>query len=363
MRRGEPVVRVGVTVGHALRGPAGPRRYAQALCDALGELPRVEVVVLPTPSGNAISRRLWDLIGIGLVARRRSVDLIHCTGIYPPLIARQPVVLTVHDLAIRRLPGAFPPVNRSVGWLLWSFLARRADRYIAISEATRNDLLRWLGPPPERVSVVHHGVGGAFREVVPADVDRVRRTHDVRAEYFLAVGTIEPRKNLARILDALRMARANGRAAHLVVVGAPGWNRAQVREQLASATLGSAVHFLGRVPDEDLAALYGGAVGLVYPSLYEGFGLPVLEAMACGCPVITSARGGLAEAAGDAAQLVDPLSVEDISVAMQSLLTDSNCRARLIERGRLHAARFTWRRAAEQSVEVYRRVLEGDVRG
>jgi glycosyltransferase involved in cell wall biosynthesis len=264
----------------------------------------------------------------------------------------------VHDLAIRRLPAAFPPLNRWGGWHLWSRLARRADHCIAISEATRRDLVAWAGVPRDRVTVIHHGVGRPFGPVPAAEVMRVRHAGRLHGGYFLAVGTIEPRKNLPRVIEALQVVRSSGSEAQLVVVGAPGWGQTRLQQQLLSGALGPSVRYVGHVPDADLAALYAGAIALVYPSLYEGFGLPILEAMACGCPVITSACGGLAEAAGDAARRVDPRSVPDIAAAMQALLVEPSQRTELARRGQQRATNFTWQRTAEHTLAVYRHVLE-----
>jgi alpha-1,3-rhamnosyl/mannosyltransferase len=298
-----------------------------------------------------------------MLARRRRVDLVHCTGIYAPLVTDRPVVLTVHDLAIRHLPEAFPALNRRLGWHVWARLARRANHFIAISHATRGELIEQLGLAPEKVSVVHHGVGGPFRAVDAIEVERVRDAYSLPREYFIAVGTIEPRKNLARTLQAFRLMRGNGGDAHLAVVGAAGWGEDNLVQQLATGGFGPSVHYLGRIPDAHLAALYGGAVGLVYPSLYEGFGLPVLEAMACGCPVVTSARGGLPEAAGAAAVLVDPLSVDEIADALRALLMQPSQTRELARRGQQHAASFTWQRTAEETLAVYQQVLAGGADG
>ncbi len=352
-------MRIGLSIGDSARGPAGPRRYARALCDALSALPQVEVIELSTPAANAVVRRAWDLVGLGLQARRQRVEVVHCTGIYAPLVARRPVVLTVHDLAIRHLPQAFPPLNRRFGWRVWSSLARRADHCIAISNATRTELLGALGLGPDRVTVVQHGVGAPFGPIPGQEVERTRVAYALPGDYCIAVGTIEPRKNLGRTLEAFELLRAEGHQAHLVVVGAAGWGESKLVQKLTAGALGPAVHYVGSAPDADLAALYAGALALVYPSLYEGFGLPVLEAMACGCPVVASDRGGLKETAGDAAVLVNPLSVREIAAAVRALLTDSSRRGELAQRGRRRAASFTWERTAKQTLSVYQKVLAG----
>jgi alpha-1,3-rhamnosyl/mannosyltransferase len=317
----------------------------------------VEVVEFSPPSASVAARRWWDLVGVGLAARRAGVDLLHCTGIYPPLVASVPVALTVHDLAIRRVPGVFPARNRWLGWPVWSTLARRADHLVAVSEATRRDLLTFLDVRAERVSVLHHGVDDVFRDVSSSDAARVAAAYGLGPAYFLVVGTLEPRKNLPRTLHAFQRLLTRGARAQLVIVGGLGWGLASTHRKLLEGGFGPEVRYLGHVPDADLAGLYAGAVGLVYPSLYEGFGLPVLEAMASGCPVITSARGGLAEVGSDAVRVVDPLCVGDVEEAMGELLCDGRLREQLRQRGRERAAGSTWRRAAEQTLHVYRLAL------
>jgi alpha-1,3-rhamnosyl/mannosyltransferase len=274
-----------------------------------------------------------------------------------------PVVLTVHDLAIRHLPRAFPLLNRTLGWLLWQHLARRADGFIAVSDATRRDLMACLGVPFERVAVVPHGVANSFTTISLDQVERVKRAYGLDGAYFLAIGTIEPRKNLTRTLRAFQSLASRQTGAQLAVAGAVGWGTGSLPQQLARGAFGQSVRYLGEVPDADLSGLYAGAVGLVYPSLYEGFGLPVLEAMASGCPVITSARGGLAEVAGCAARLVDPLSTTDIASAMCELLSRESVRRELSRRGRTRAAHFTWQRTAAQTLAVYRLAAANGTRG
>lgn len=357
-------LRVAVNTGRPTTGPAGPRRYVSALCQALSDRSAdLHLVPLAAPVDAAVGRRAWDVLGAPLAARHAAVDVLHCPGIYPPLRLGVPVVLTVHDLAIRRLPQVFPPMNRTLGWWAWRRLARRADQFIAVSASTGRDLVALLDVDAERVHVVPHGVTAAFQPCHPPQVQSTRRRYALAEDYFLALGTVEPRKNLERTIAAFQHVRQTHPSLSLVVVGAPGWGTRQLLARLTSGVLGPSVHYLGAVPDADLAALYSGALALVYPSLFEGFGMPVAEAMACGCPVVTSGRGGLEELANGATLRVDPLSVADIAAAMSRVAHDEPLRAALRSRGLARAARLTWGHAAERTVAVYRLAVEMEPAG
>lgn len=354
-------MRVGISTGHPQAGPEGPRRYARSLAAALHRLGQpVEIVELPAPAGGVAARRAWDLFGVSLAARRARVDVLHCTGVYPPAAAGRTLVLTVHDLAIRRVPETFPALNRTLGWLVWSRLARRAERFVAVSQATRDDLVALLGVSRDRVSVVHHGVDKSFGPRGEAEVAAVRRRHGLAGDYFLAVGTLQPRKNLRRVVEAFQALRKDHVPLSLAVVGPVGWGDSGLAARPQTTSPVDGVRYLGRVPDADLAALYTGATGLVYPSLYEGFGLPTLEAMACGCPVVASNRGALPEVVGQAGLLVDPLRTTEIEAAMRRLADDPEQRARLAALGHERARGFTWERAAEETLAVYLALADGE---
>ena len=246
------------------------------------------------------------------------------------------------------------------GYARWVLprLARRARAIITGSAATKADLVNLLGIPPERVTVTPYGPSASSQQMAEGS----SRGQDVRTRYalperfVLAVGTIEPRKNLERLIDAMgRVAeRSDARDAVLVHAGAPGW----LSHELPDRTRGNCrVRFLGYVSDDDLAALYSLARCCAYPSLWEGFGFPVLEAMASGCPLLTSSVSSLPEVAGDAALLVEPTSTEEIADGLARLWTDDALRARLVQRGIERAKDFSWERTAAETVAVYDAVL------
>jgi glycosyltransferase involved in cell wall biosynthesis len=230
---------------------------------------------------------------------------------------------------------------------------RRADRIIAISHATQRDLIAAYDVPPEKVTVIHEAADPRFQPQPPEAVEAVRTRYGLPERYLLSVGTIEPRKNLTRLLEAFEALHAEGLTDALVVVGGRGWLYDDFFARLERSPAREAVLFPGYVPDADLPPIYAGAQALAFPSLYEGFGLPVLEAMACGAPVACSNTSSLPEVAGDAALLFDPHDVTAITQALHRLLSDDTLHADLQQRGRGRAATFSWDRVAAETEAVY----------
>jgi glycosyltransferase involved in cell wall biosynthesis len=264
----------------------------------------------------------WYLAGLPRAARRD--DVLHCTTFRGPLWARPPLVVTLHDLTVLRHPETLPAWHRLSGRALAGPVARRADAVVAVSEFTAGEAVELLRVPRARIRVVPNGVEEAFAPDGPA----------AEGGYVLAVGTLEPRKNLARVVEAARLA-----GVELRVAGGEGWGGVDVAGRV------------GFVDDDELAALYRGARCLVYPSLYEGFGIPVLEAMACGTPVVTSRGGATEETAGGAAVLVDPLDVESIAAGIAEA---ERRRDELRAAGLARARQFTWARAADEVEALWR---------
>lgn len=297
---------------------------------------------------------------IALLVRRRRLRLVHDpTGIYPLCLAPCRTVVTLHD--------AFPLVTPRTSTLLENLLYRlwlpfalpRADAVITVSQHSQQDILRRLPLRKERLFVIPNAHSPAFRPLTPQQVQPVLDRHALAFPYILYVGSLEPRKNLLRLLQAYAVLRDSLPAWHLVIVGARNfWKSSPVLQTVRSLGLSAWVHFTGFVPEDDLPALYSAASLFVFPSLYEGFGLPPLEAMACGVPVVASNSTSLPEVVGDAALLVDPCDVGQIALAMQRVLSDPALAADLRQRGLARAARFTWRRMAQETLDVYRRVLE-----
>jgi glycosyltransferase involved in cell wall biosynthesis len=292
------------------------------------------------------SNGLARLGALTLLARREHVDLVHAVYFLPPATGRH-TVLTVHDISFERFPKLFSRRAFVRDRLLIRASARAASRVITVSETSRRDLLELYGLAEDRVVAIANGVGGGFRPSggsawAPYAGDRPLRV--------LALGTLQPRKNLLRLLDALAII-GHEIPVQLRVVGPDGHQGAEIRGRLASSVQAEIV---GWLDDAALATEYRRADVFVYPSIYEGFGLPVIEAMACGTPVVTSNGGSLPEVAGDAAVIVDPYDVAALAAAIRRVAEDRACASQLRTRGLARAAMFTWERSAERHAAVYR---------
>ena len=281
-------------------------------------------------------------------------DVFHtCKLLNPPRRAK--LTATLHDFTCWILPETHSPANVAADKEFGERILKRADGLIAVSEATRSDAVRILNLPAEKICVIHHGVSEAFFNVTTGDAERVRRDHGLNRPYLLFAGTIEPRKNVDLLLNAYLGLPATVREEFdLVLAGPAGWAPGETLARLAEPPPG--VRYLGYVPEEDMPGLFAGAEVFVYPSLYEGFGFPVAQAMAAGTPVITSTISALPEIARGAAVLVDPRSESGLRDAMLDVLTSADERERLIELGRRNAARFTWPECARRSLEFFRMI-------
>ena len=301
-------------------------------------------------------RRLyWQQVGLPRRARAAGAELLHVTGFDAPLWHPCPVVLTVHDLIGLLYPQNLPPVAR-LYWSRWlPHSVRWATRIIADSEHTRRDLVRHLGIAPERIAVAYLGVDAAFHplEDGPA-LEAVRARHELPEANLLYVGTLEPRKGLDTLLSAYHLLVADF-PHHLVIAGKKGWYTEALYRQVQELGLSQRVHFAGYVPDEELPALYNLANAFVFPSRYEGFGLPVLEAMACGVPVVCSQAASLPEVVGDAGVLVPVDDPAALAGALRRVLADRGLAGELRARGLERARRFSWEETARRTVEVYER--------
>jgi glycosyltransferase involved in cell wall biosynthesis len=319
-------MRVGVDISPLVQTRAGTARHVRGLLTALRDRPGLELALLTYGGPGRGSSIVRDAYWYPAALRRRAggLDVLHCTTFRGPLKSPVPTVLTVHDLAILRAPEAFPRWHRLYGTAGLRRVLRAADAIVAVSEFTRREVVELAGVREERVRVVPNGIDPVFTPDGPR----------AEGDYVLAVATLEPRKNLERAVEAAREA-----GVELRVIGARGWGGVDVDG------------WVGEIPDSELAALYRGARSVLYPSLYEGFGLPVLEAMACGVPVVTSLDTAMAEIAGEAAVLVDPL---DVSAIAAGILGADARREELARAGAERAREFTWQRSADAVVELWR---------
>jgi len=315
----------------------------------LGE--NCESRVIPFP-------RLWTHLRLSAEMSLHAPDVLWVPSHVLPLVHPRRSIVTVHDLGHRYWPGAHTARQR---WYLeWSarYHARTAAHMIADSQATRDDLVRIYGIEPTRITVAYLGVDSALQRVEDAmQIERTCRGYGISCPYLLYVGTLQPRKNLVRLLEAFaKLRRLTSGPLQLVLVGRMGWQYQGILARAQELDLGQDVVVTGYVPDVDLPALYSGARLFVLPSLYEGFAMPVLEAMACGAPVACSNVSSLPEVAGDAALLFDPRSVDGMVAAIRHALEDAELRATLTERGRKRVQHFTWERCARQVLNVLEQV-------
>ncbi len=302
--------------------------------------------------------RLWHRVRLPVPVELFTgpLSLYHATDfVLPPVRRTTTTIVQVHDLSFLRVPDAAPPALKA--WLerVVPASVRRADFVLADSHATRQDLIELFAVTPHsKIGVLHGGVNPRFGPRAASAQVAVRRKYGLDDwPFILSVGTVQPRKNFGRLVESLARLRADGHDLHLVIAGGTGWLSAPFYEQLRDSGLGDVVHLTGFVADEDLPALYSAATVFAFPSLYEGFGLPVLEAMACGVPVVTSNLSSLPEVAGDAALLVDPYDVAELSEALGRLVHDSALRQQLVQAGYRQAEHFSWQRAARELLAVY----------
>jgi glycosyltransferase involved in cell wall biosynthesis len=298
-------------------------------------------------------------VALAFELRRRAVDLLHVQYTAPPFCPA-PVVATIHDLAFEHLPETFTRRGQMQMRLTVRRTAQRAARIATVSEFSRQDLIRTYRLAPEKVVVTHNGVGPRFTSHPDSsgEAAEVRHRFRIERDYLLAVGSLQPRKNLARLVRAYARLRSEhtGFTHQLVIVGRRLWLAEEIFAEIKRQAWARDVIVTGYVAEEELPRLYRAATALVYPSLFEGFGLPPLEAMACGTPVITSNTSSLPEVVGEAALTVDPYDEAALGQAMLEVVSDEELRARLRAAGRERARRFTWRAMAEKTLGLYREV-------
>ena len=323
------------------------------------------------PAAAPLPRIIWEQTALPLAARAEKADLVHGLVNTLPLASNVPGVVTVHDLSFLRLPERFPRLKQLYLARLCRASVRKAQRVIAVSRQTAADVREHFGVDSRRVEVVYNGVGERFGPLPAQDVLDFRRRKGLPQKYLLYVGTLEPRKNLPHLLRAYADWQANsttGRDVALVLAGAKGWHYREIFDLAAELGLtgpmesapfeqGPMVQFPGFVPEEELCLWYNAAAAFVYPSLFEGFGLPLLEAMASGTPVICSDAPSLQEVAGDSALVVPVQDRPALQNAFERLFTEPGLAAELRSRGIRQAGRFSWQRAAAETIDVYESAL------
>ena len=366
-----PAVAFDHSAGRFNRGGSGSyaRWLALGLVSIMGDQLRcIELPQAARQPGATVWRRgveclrhdvWWTQAGVIRAARRVGAELLHVPTVLAPVRSAIPLVVTIHDLSVLRFPTQFPHWFRNWVALTLPRVARQAAVVITDSCASRDDLLEWWPGLEDRIAVVPLGVpprDESWRD--PERVGRIRRQYDLDRPFVLSVGSLEPRKNLPRLLRAIHRLRGEADTSDVILVhaGPPGRFETETHRAVRDLGLADAVKFVGFVPDSDLPALYGLARVTAYPSLFEGFGLPILEAMASGCPVVTSAASSMPEVAGDAAILVDPTNMEEIADAIRRLWLDAGLRRQCQHRGLARSAQFGVDRMARDTLAAYRRV-------
>jgi len=373
-------VTIYVDVSAAVNSRAGLGRYARSLAQALiGEMDAPPTLFYnrtdqaqDIPEWSNVPRRSirigykpWRLMiwqaQVFRIAFNRLVPgarLFHATEHLLLPLRDVPTVMTVHDLIFKLFPQHHKKLNY---WFLnaaMPLFVRRADAIIVVSQATKNDLIRHYGTPDNKITVVHEAAAPHFRVPPDSEVTRVRAIYDLPDRFLLAVGTIEPRKNLTRLAESLARLRQDHRDLQLIVVGAKGWLYDDFFARLEELGVQDAVRLLGYVPDADLPAIFRAATVYVMASLYEGAGLPVLEAMACGAPVVSSRESSMPELGADVARYFNPYDVNHMTDVIGMVLDDPLLRDEMAAAGPERAARFSWQRAARETLSVYRGIMQ-----
>ncbi len=312
-----------------------------------GVFPGAEKRPIPFP-------RMWTHLRLSWEMTRHPPDVLFVPSHVLPIIHPPASLVTVHDLGYRYFPDAHPRLQRFYLELSTRWNVHAAAHVLADSAATRDDLVAHYRVDPEKITVVYPGLDETLAPVHdPARIAKAKARYGIAGDYYLYLGTLQPRKNLARVVAAFAdlpcAIRAN---VALVLAGKKGWLYDDLFTQVDRLGLTEQVHFPGYIAAEDKAALLSGALAFVFPSLHEGFGFPVLEAQTCGCPVIASDASSLPEVAGEAALLVDPQNVADISTAMARVVTDEDKRADLIARGFINIRRFSWEQCAQTTLGI-----------
>jgi glycosyltransferase involved in cell wall biosynthesis len=369
---------VGVNA-HLLSGQEGYRRagihhyIAQIINHLPADDPPLQVRVfshdtadlLPNPSlqiinsrwrtGRPLMRILWEQTAWPLQAARLKLDLLHSMAFVTPFLSPCPTVVTVYDLSFIHYPERFPILQRLYLTSQTKRSCRAARRVVVISESGRHDVRRLYGLPSERIDVVAPGVDDHFRPVARAQVAAFRQREQLAEPFILHVGTLQPRKNIPLLIEAL--ARLGRPGLRLVLVGGKGWAYEAIFERVTTLGLEQQVRFAGYVPDDDLPLWYNAAALLAFPSVYEGFGLPVAQAMACGTPVVAANTSAIPEVAGEAALLFDPQDVGSLARHIANVLDDPQLAATMREAGLAQARHFSWQEAGRRMADVYRRAI------
>lgn len=373
---------MGKTVGinaHLLAGNAGYRQagihhYIKQLINHLPQNPHLNYTVFSGEGSDVhlpatvkhVSTRLstetppvriaWEQLLWPLENKRHNIDLIHSMAFVTPLINRIPSLVTIYDLSFVHFPDRFTRFKRLYLQKMTRFSCQRATRIVTIAEDGRQDVHRVFGVPLEKIDVVYPGVGTEFYPLPDAEIEAFKREQGLEKPFLLHVGTLQPRKNITTLIEAF--AQLPDENLELVLVGGKGWLYDDIFGRIQALNLTNRVRFPGYVPDEQLPLWYNAATVFVFPSVYEGFGMPVAHAMACGTPVITSNASSLPEVVGDAGLLFDPQDVSALTGLIGRLLHDHTLQATLREKGLQQARNFSWIQSGAKMASIYQHVCQ-----
>jgi len=353
-------VKIGIDTQTTLGQKTGFGFYVSNLVEELKAIGSHQYLLFAPDSEHDFSapqRLTWDQFGLPSRARAAKVDILHQPAFSAPVFYPGKVVVTVHDLIAIFFGEEIPFFSRQYfsRWMPFSY--RFADHIIAISENTKRDIIKILGFPEEKITVIYEAASTSYRPVRDRGaISRLQAKYNTGSDYLLHIGTLNPRKNLAFLIDVFAKLIEKGSTLNLVIAGKPGWYYEGLFTQVQRLGLSGRVKFIGYVPESDKATLLSGASAFVFPSRYEGFGLPVLEAMACGCPVVAADVSSIREVVGESGIL---LPLDDNAAWVQALrsLDRSGLRVKLRTAGLKQAQKFSWRKAASETIKVYERVF------
>jgi glycosyltransferase involved in cell wall biosynthesis len=368
-------MRIGIDISPLPSNPVGAGTYMIQLVRAISTLPSEhQFVIISQPKGRELVgevsnpnvawaltaerspalRLLWEQTGLPIMARRLKLDLLHSLHYTRPFFLPCKSVVTFHDMTFFLFPELHTHSKRLFFPWAIRMSARRADAVISVSESTRRDALQILNISPEKIFAIPSGIGPEFRPIVDQELLlECRSKYNLPADFILFVGLIEPRKNLPMLLQSYAQLLKTQLDLPLVLVGRQGWDFEKVSQMIKGLGIERCVLLTGYIPDQDLPLIYNLARVFVYPSSYEGFGFPPLEAMACGTPVITSAVSAMLETVADGGVLIPPQDEDALTKALIMVLQDQSKQEYLSNRGQLRAAEFTWERTARETVHVY----------
>ena len=306
-------------------------------------------------TAHPIGRILWEQLIWPFQARRNSCNLIHGAAFSLPFVTAIPSVVTIFDLSFIYYPEIYPYSRRLYLNAATKWACKKAKKIITISESAKNDIVQFFGADPERVHVIYPGLRPNFIRPSQQKIDNFRQEKQLPDRFILHVGTLQPRKNLTLLIEAF--AKVNAPNIDLVFAGGKGWFFSQIFDKVSQLGLTNRVHFPGYVPDQELPLWYAAADLLVFPSVYEGFGMPIIEAMGCGTPVLASNASAMPEAVGDVGELFDPRNVSNLTESIHALLENPEQLAKMRELGPAHAKKFSWAVAGEQTAKVYLEAL------